>query len=261
MVKAIFLGTGSAGGSPRLGHTDQQCLAARKSGSKTARRRSSLFVDENGVKLLIDAGPDVLAQLADAHIEKIDAVMLTHAHSDAAGGLRLLNSWLAKRRLVVPLFALAGAFAKLDIGRLKQFNPTPLVPGQRIFIGSADILPFRVVHGIRLKTPTVGFRIDGLVYASDMESALPASYKIMRRACVLVIDGTFWDKKSLPGHMTVVEAIALAERLCPDQLFLTQIGHAYPPHEEAQKKIAAFVKRKGVPFPVRLAYDGLGFSI
>jgi len=267
MVKITFLGTGSAGGCPREGHADALCRAARLPGSKTARRRSSAFVTADRARLLIDAGPDILDQLrtlpGGRQARDMDAVFLTHEHSDATGGLLALDRWLSRRKHTCPLYALRGtvnALTRREIV-LARLRPMALPPFRPLTVRGVPITPFPVVHGIRLDCPTAGYRIGGLVYASDMESASPRSLGLMRRAELLVLDCALWARKSLPGHLTVPEAIALARRLRPRSLVLTQIGHGVPVHEEAEQLVRVYAKRQGVPFAVRLAYDGLRLKV
>ena len=55
------------------------------------KAKISVLVQENGYNILIDAGPDIRNQLLDAKIEKIDAVLITHTHSDHVSGLAELR--------------------------------------------------------------------------------------------------------------------------------------------------------------------------
>jgi phosphoribosyl 1,2-cyclic phosphate phosphodiesterase len=261
MVNVRFLGTGSAGGCPRVGHTDELCRDARRPGSKSARRRSSVLVQTKDATILIDAGPDVLAQLRGARVRSIDAVLLTHEHSDAVGGLRALNSWLAHRGLAVPLIALGGTLDAVYDDDRRQLMSVPADPGTPLMVRRTAVIPFPVIHGVRLDVPTAGYRIDGFVYASDMQGAPPDSLRIMRHAEVFVTDAALWATKSLAGHQTVPEAIAIGKFLAPKRLILTQIGHSVPPHKRAERLVRAYAKRQSVRFPVRLAYDGLKISV
>jgi metal-dependent hydrolase (beta-lactamase superfamily II) len=89
-VELVFLGTGAAGGTPGRG--------------RSARRESSLLVQDSATRLLIDATHDFENQAA--RLDRIDAVLLTHGHRDASGGLPALRSW-SRRRHAGPLPVLA----------------------------------------------------------------------------------------------------------------------------------------------------------
>ncbi len=100
--------------------------------------------------------------------------------------------------------------------------------------------------------------MNGSVYASDMDGAPARSLAIMRGASVAVLDGTFWwKKKVIPGHFSVDETIRFAKKLRPRGLYLTQIGHNFPPHDEAEN----FIGKIDAPFPVHAAYDGLTIRV
>ncbi len=257
MVKITFLGTGSAGGCPRRGHTDELCVDARKRGSRSLRRRSSALLKTKGATLLIDAGPDVLTQLALVRVRKLDAVFLTHEHADATGGLHALNAWLRARGLTIPLHAFPRTVKRVHRRDFKNLIPRPITSLMEVMVHDANVASFAVRHGIKHDIPTAGFKIGGLVYASDMDGAPWTSMWVMRNARVLVLDAALWSIKSLRGHLTVTEAIALAQKLKPKKLILTQLGHTFPPHREAERMVQAYAKLKNVPFPVHLAYDGL----
>ncbi len=79
----MFLGTGAAGGTPGEG--------------RTARGESSLLVtDETGILI------DVTRHFSDQAdlIDGLDAILLTHAHGDACGGIPSLRAWGRERDLV-----------------------------------------------------------------------------------------------------------------------------------------------------------------
>ena len=85
-----FLGTGPAAAIPRRGCRCSACVDARR-GGKSRRTRSAVLVMDGKTAILIDAGPDILGQLKRERIRRFDAVLLTHGHSDATGGLRDLD--------------------------------------------------------------------------------------------------------------------------------------------------------------------------
>ena len=83
-----ILGCGSSGGVPRLGGNWGAC---DPNNPKNARTRCSLLVErqsENGrTQVLIDTSPDMRAQLLQAQVGRLDAVLYTHDHADHVHGL------------------------------------------------------------------------------------------------------------------------------------------------------------------------------
>ena len=87
----LFLGTGTSTGVPMIGC---HCSVCSSTDPKDKRLRTSAFVEYEGLKLLIDCGPDFRHQALANGIEDFDAILLTHQHKDHTGGLddvRALN--------------------------------------------------------------------------------------------------------------------------------------------------------------------------
>ena len=114
VMRLTFLGTGAAGGTPGAG--------------RSRRRESSLLVESGAARLLVDATSQLDEQIEA--IATLDAVVLTHAHRDAAGGVPVLDRWCAEhdrgpvRLLGSPqAIALIGARAGLVSLRLSSVEP------------------------------------------------------------------------------------------------------------------------------------------
>src|SRR4051812_27650290 len=79
----LFLGTGSAWGIPNVGCQCPTCRHARTSPDPRDRRtRTSLLLRLQGHVILIDAGPDLRLQLEANGVMRLDAVLLSHGHTD-----------------------------------------------------------------------------------------------------------------------------------------------------------------------------------
>ena len=84
MLKITVLGCGSSVGVPVLGNRWGRC---DPDDPRNRRRRSSILVEAGDFVLLIDTSPDLRAQLLDANVSRIDAVLFTHGHADHTHGL------------------------------------------------------------------------------------------------------------------------------------------------------------------------------
>ncbi len=63
----------------------------------TADRRCSILVQDQGKTILVDTSPDVRAQLLDARVERIDAVLWTHEHADQCHGIDDLRPYTLRQ--------------------------------------------------------------------------------------------------------------------------------------------------------------------
>ncbi|MBU1907766.1 MBL fold metallo-hydrolase [Patescibacteria group bacterium] len=261
-----FLGTGSSVGIPREGHTDALCVAARK-GGKSRRLRSAALVECGSTQILIDAGPDILEQLRSVRPDKLKAVLLTHGHSDAFGGIAKLDKWLHHRLSGVrfPVFTdeITSKRLSLKLKNPKSLDFIQVKTLSRIHIGDFAIVPFPVEHSRDERYPTRGYFFGkSLAYASDACEIPAASKALLAGVSTFVLDGTMYFGRSMYSHLSIEQAIEAAYALKVSHLVLTQIGHSFRPHAEAQKTINAYLEKQNLRFPKRvtLAYDRLRLS-
>jgi phosphoribosyl 1,2-cyclic phosphodiesterase len=257
-IKLTVLGSGPSEAIPRMGCRCSTCLDAKKPKSKSRRMRSSVILKWQGKNILIDCGPDFLKQIKREKLNTVDAVLLTHGHADAAGGLKKITTANGAAKIFSEeqtLKYLKRIYGKLPSSRI-------IKPGRQFKIFGLKIIPFRVKHALREKTfPTLGFKIGPLVYASDVSSVPKSSEKYFKNAKILFLDGAMWLGKKMAWHLSVEQAISLAKKFRVKKLYLTQIGHGYPPHKIAQKKVNDYCQKNKINFPVILAYDGLKIKI
>lgn len=233
-MQFIFLGTGPAAAIPRPGHRDAACADARR-GGRSRRTRSAAVVRGSRATVLFDAGPDIRKQLRREKIGRVDAAFLTHMHADAAGGLEHL------------------AALPIHLPALKK---------QTFLVGDLSVTAFPVEHAFDPAFPTCGFVVNGkLGYVSDVRALPAASARLLRGIDTLVLDAAAYFGTNIPTHLSADRAMALADKLGVRRLFLTQIGHSFPPHDSAAAAIRAYVRQRKIKAKVRLAYDGLRFTV
>ena len=83
-MELTFLGTGTSQGVPVIGC---RCEVCRSNDRRDQRLRTSAMVEVDGVRIIIDAGPDFRQQMLREGVRHIDAILLTHGHTDHVAGL------------------------------------------------------------------------------------------------------------------------------------------------------------------------------
>jgi phosphoribosyl 1,2-cyclic phosphodiesterase len=239
-MRLTFLGTGAAGGTPGMG--------------RSRRRESSLLIAADG-NVLIDATSQLEAQLAD--VATLDAVVLTHAHRDAAGGLAALGRWCRLREH--PPVRLLGSQQALAAVQARHRSLAHLVfsavePGRRRRVAGLTLRAVDVPHAGSERFRTYAWRVsDGrsvVVYASDVARIESPLARLARGADVLAIDGAMW-RRTLFSHLTIDRELPALCHWPVRRILLTQIGRTAPPHEQFQRAVAE-ICRRAAP-----AWDGM----
>ena len=83
-MKLRFLGTGTSQGVPVIGC---RCEVCRSHDERDKRLRTSAYIEVEGVRMVIDAGPDFRQQMLRSDIRHLDAILLTHQHKDHTAGI------------------------------------------------------------------------------------------------------------------------------------------------------------------------------
>ncbi len=247
--KLTFLGTGTSQGIPVIGSTHPVCLSANP---KDKRLRSSALVNYDGLDLLIDCGTDFRQQMLRENKSNVDAVLITHEHTDHVGGLDDLRPINFIKEEDIPLYGLprvledikrryAYAFAEIKYPGTPGFELCPVETNFKI--GNVSIEPIHVIHG---KLPILGYKIGGLSYVTDASYLVEEEIEKIKNSEILVINAL--RIKPHISHLSLEQALELIERVKPEKAFLTHISFNLGFHNEVQKAL---------PENVFLAYDGL----
>jgi len=189
-LRFTILGCGSSGGVPRLGGHWGDC---DPSNPRNYRRRCSMLIERetaDGVtRVLIDTSPDLRAQLLDAGVGTLDAVVYTHSHADHVHGIDDLRMIVFNMRRRLPVWADGDTqnalYARFGYAFMQpEDSPYPPILDMHTIDGdftvegaggAITLTPFKVRHG---SIDALGFRVGGLAYLPDVvdipEDAWPA---------------------------------------------------------------------------------------
>jgi phosphoribosyl 1,2-cyclic phosphate phosphodiesterase len=253
-VKVIFLGTGTSAGVPLVGCNCEVCTSADP---RDQRLRCSVYIEAEGLKIVIDIGPDFRQQLLREHIRTIDAILITHPHRDHIGGLdevRALN-FTSRKAIDIYCDELSEkgirelhpyVFAKSDYPYLPQVN-FKRIYNAPFWINHLEILPIEVMHA---QMPVKGFRIGNFAYITDCKTIAPSEAKKLRNLDVLVLNA-LRDEEHY-SHLTFKQAIELAGVLKPKKTYFIHMSHQAGKHDMRQAQL---------PKNFFLAYDRLQLNI
>jgi phosphoribosyl 1,2-cyclic phosphate phosphodiesterase len=216
------------------------------------------MVETEGKRIIIDCGPDFRQQMLREDIRSIDAILITHSHKDHLGGLddvRAFN-YILQRPAEVYASAEVQQVIRNEFSYAFGEDRYPGVPeidlhlisNRRFTISGLPVLPVKALH---FKDHYVfGFRIGDLTYITDAIDIPEKEMKKIEGSKVIVINALRRQKHY--SHFNLTEAVAILEKLHPEQGFLTHISHQMGQYEEVEKELPSFIK---------LSYDGLKVDV
>ncbi|MBR5074457.1 MAG: MBL fold metallo-hydrolase [Bacteroidales bacterium] len=256
-----FLGTGTSTGVPMIGC---HCSVCSSKDPRDKRLRTSAFVEYEGLKLLIDCGPDFRTQALTYGIEDLDAILLTHQHKDHTGGLddvRALNYILQKPTTIYcEERVLEGlkkeysyAFAEHPYPGIPKFD-IHLIGDAPFSIQGKEIIPVRAMH---YKLPILGFRFGGLCYLTDANHIAEEEFEKLNGLDIMVLSAI--KRGPHISHFSLGEAIAVAKRIGAKKTFITHLSHQMAEDDKKIKGTHADLSAE-MPSGIFIAYDGLKVS-
>ena len=184
-MKVTVLGCGSSQGVPMIGGRWGACDPGNP---RNRRRRPSIFVEWEGVNILIDTAPEFRDQALDAGIAQVDAVLFTHAHADHVHGIDDLRGISREMGRDIDVHAESAVLDEIRSRFPYLFHDAtgprrnyPPFLRASAFDGPFEvhgrpILPFDQDHGI---CPSTGFRLGDFAYSTDVVRLPEASLDLL----------------------------------------------------------------------------------
>lgn len=253
-MRVTFLGTGTSSGVPV---PTCDCRVCTSSDPRDRRLRPSIRLEWEGASVLVDTSTDLRQQALRHGIDRVDAVLFTHAHADHVLGLDELRIYNWRRRGPIPAYGSPLTLTNLSRTFWYVFDDAepessrPLIDrrpiGEEPFeLLGREVVPLPALHG---SLPIYGWRIGDFAYLTDV-SELPAR-TLRRLEGVTTLTLNALRARPHPTHLTVDDAVALARRIGARRTWFTHMSH-----EVLHAEVSA-----ALPDGVDLAYDGLTFDV
>ncbi|MDE6717590.1 MAG: UDP-N-acetylmuramate dehydrogenase [Muribaculaceae bacterium] len=253
-IHVTVLGSGTSKGVPEVGCL---CGVCQSDDPRDKRLRASILVETNGVRLLVDPGPDFRRQALDAQLLDIDAVLVTHHHYDHVGGFDDIRPFCAQKNIPVYVSAPVAANLRKHLDYVFRSDRYPGVPAldlheienRPFYVKGVKITPVEVNHG---QLPIFGYRIGDFAYITDAKTISEEELDKLYGLKVLIINAL----RARPhfAHLDVEEALEIIRKVQPEKVWLTHLCHEIGRHQEIPSLYS-------LPENIRPAWDGLKFTV
>src|SRR5688572_19363575 len=195
-IELLVLGSGTSAGVPMIGCA---CAVCTSSDPHDHRNRASVVLSYGDVRVLVDTTPELRIQCLTHGVDRIDALVYTHAHADHIMGLDDVRRFNTVRQGPLDVWADDRTFATLSTCFAYAFREPepetklfrPHLERRRIderlpfSTGPITWTPIPLMHG---EMPVLGFRVGRLAYCTDVSRIPESSYPLLENLDVLVLD-------------------------------------------------------------------------
>jgi phosphoribosyl 1,2-cyclic phosphate phosphodiesterase len=259
-MEIIFLGTGTSQGVPMIAC---DCAVCTSVDPRNKRTRASIHVVMDGLHIQVDASQEFRLQCLRENIRQLDLFVLTHGHTDHITGMDDLRRFCDLRGGE----ALTVYSTDEGISRVLAIYPyaimeRPVVKGYPAFKLHEMPLLLDLPQGTIQSTllPHGGINTLGLIfierssgkkfaYYTDCKRVPREAVEFARGADVVVLDGL--RETPHPSHMSIAEAVAVAQEIGAPRSLLTHLTHL---NDHAELAVA-------LPKGIEPAFDGLRLKL
>lgn len=248
-MKITFLGTGTSHGVPVIGCNCYTCLS---DDPKNKRNRSSIYIQIDGLKLLVDTPPELRLGLLNNNISQVDAILYTHPHADHLMGFDDIRALNMINDEAMPCYA-----NEYTIKEIKTVFPyinqciqlgggipdvKLITVDSNFFVKGKEVRPLPVKHG---KLDIYGYRIENIAYITDCSFIPEETFKKLEGIDLIIIGALRY--RPHPTHMNIEQAVKTIKKLNVSRAYLTHLSHEIE-HNKVSREL---------PDNIFLAYDGL----
>jgi phosphoribosyl 1,2-cyclic phosphate phosphodiesterase len=226
-MKVRILGCGTSTGVPRIGNDWGDCDPHEP---RNRRTRSSILIESDAERLLVDCGPDLREQLLAVDIVDIDRVIVTHDHADHCHGIDDLRQIAQHRGQQLPIHARRDVLERLLRRFAYIFEGVGIYPAVGAPVETEEDLPLgrallRFVDQPHGGITSLGIRADegrhSVGYAIDFHELTPDMASLYDGVDVWICDCL--RRTPHPTHAHLDAVLVWARELKVGQLLLTHL--------------------------------------
>jgi phosphoribosyl 1,2-cyclic phosphate phosphodiesterase len=229
------------------------CEVCKSQDPRDKRLRASVLVEHEGLRVLVDAGPDFRYQMLRAGVSSLDAILLTHNHKDHTGGLDDIRAFNYHEKRATQIYCekyveeslrkeYSYAFEEIKYPGAPEWD-VHIIDENPFTIKGVEITPIRGRH---FKLPVLGYRFGNIAYCTDMNHIPEDEYSKLQGLDHFIINCVRRGRHI--SHYSLEQAIEVAEKVGAKHSWLTHLSHQLPCHEELTKEL---------PEGILPAFDGL----
>ena len=235
------------------------CPTCSSDDPRDKRLRSSVYISVGDNDFIIDCGPDFRQQALKFGLRKIDFILITHKHNDHVAGLDDVRPFNYLQKRVMQIYGSNDAIQDIKSRFYYSFQKEPYPGAPKLELCeisqnrdfSINGIDFQTIEGLHGEMPVLGYRIGDLCYITDFKTISDEGLEKAKGSGTLVINALFPDRQH-KLHFNLEEALAIADKIGPDKVYLTHVSHWFPPHEKSIELL---------PENVFMAWDGLELII
>ncbi|WVZ64743.1 hypothetical protein U9M48_014219 [Paspalum notatum var. saurae] len=201
-------------------------------------------------------------------LRTIDAVIITHSHADAIGGLDCLRDWTNNVQPSIPIYVAERDYEVMKMTHYYLIDTSVVIPGAAVSalqfniikeepfkVHNLEVIPLPVWHGQGYRS--LGFRFGDVCYISDVSDIPEETYKLLENCELLIMDALRPDRSS-STHFGLPRALEEVRKIKPKKTLFTGMMHLMD-HEKVNNDLARLMETEGLD--IQLSYDGLKIPV